>query len=1162
MRLDRLQIPAFGPFCDWERDFPPAPVDLHLMYGPNEAGKSSLLRAIRDLFFGVPARSSDVFRHEGKNLRIAATISRRDGKQLAFQRRKGNKNTLLDEQGRELAESALQEFLGGVDARFFSAMFGLGSAELRAGAEELLRGEGVLGNALFSASLGGSPVQTALQQLAAESDRIFRGRSTTQVTLRPAIQQYQELLRQSRDAIVRPEAWEAVELEWQKLATAWQTLQAELGTMETQLDWLNRCRDAWPAVHRLNEEQLHRDSLPQFPPLPSGFLERARKCRSDLQETQREALRCETELAVTQRQLEAVQVPQPLLDRSSEIESLHQDLGSWKKNQKKLREAQLEQAALEQTLADWKHRLGWQGDIEAMDRLNLDSALRLESEEAAEKLLQIESELAESRRLQKEARRDLDLLLREQSALPHSDWPPLREALESAAEASEAWNALPQHSEARNRAAEDVRQRHQQLRGAPTDWNQTGALQLPGKATLRRFRDELRRLDQEIAAEQGRLTEGEHRIESIRLEIDRISRRYELPTREDLLRARAERDAGWEQVLAKLEGREPARTTAGESPPEVVYPLKVSAADEVADRLFRDAATVEQIEEKRQQIAKSTRLNAESAAVLDGLREERRQQEAEWQSLWTGLGIHPLSPDEMEEWLDHWLAFQLALRELREQEALLEQRQSTVDRHRLLLSGLLGAPDDQGLPVLLQAARQKVQVGERVDGQRLELDRRRQLLENRLADLEQDRTSLESEVAEASERWRNVAIRAGLPPDVSPRNGMELLRERKELIRDLGQWKKLAGEMAALLAESGRFEQSARELAAACESPWGPVESVVKSLWSEFCSARDRVAVRQQLQKAADALQGRLASLRAEHRSAMEEQRGLLELMAGSFGELDSLIASLEQVAAADERLAALRTTLGGLARELAVPEFIRKVSEEDAASLTTRREALESGIRRLRQEREALETRRLELGSERKRMESAGSLAVDLVQQSETIASRIGDDARRFLRLRLAIHLMQEQIERFRRENQGPLLEGSGTIFSRITGGVFRGLRAEFNDDDTPVLVAIRAHDAIPVPVAGLSEGTRDQLFLALRLAALERHLEQAEPMPMILDDLLITFDDARARALLPELQRLARQTQVFLFTHHEHVIGLCRETLGDGGFTLHHVHAQGNRS
>jgi uncharacterized protein YhaN len=96
---------------------------------------------------------------------------------------------------------------------------------------------------------------------------------------------------------------------------------------------------------------------------------------------------------------------------------------------------------------------------------------------------------------------------------------------------------------------------------------------------------------------------------------------------------------------------------------------------------------------------------------------------------------------------------------------------------------------------------------------------------------------------------------------------------------------------------------------------------------------------------------------------------------------------------------------------------------------------------------------------------------------------------------------------------------------------------------------------DQTPVSIEGMSDGSRDQLYLALRIAALDQYLEKHEPMPLILDDLLITFDDNRATAILPQLAALSRRTQIFLFTHHDHLVELCCRTLGENSFHLHRL-------
>jgi uncharacterized protein YhaN len=74
-------------------------------------------------------------------------------------------------------------------------------------------------------------------------------------------------------------------------------------------------------------------------------------------------------------------------------------------------------------------------------------------------------------------------------------------------------------------------------------------------------------------------------------------------------------------------------------------------------------------------------------------------------------------------------------------------------------------------------------------------------------------------------------------------------------------------------------------------------------------------------------------------------------------------------------------------------------------------------------------------------------------------------------------------------------------------------------------------------VKVGGMSEGVRDQLYLALRLATLESYLAKSEPLPFIVDDILINFDDKRTAATLKILAELSKRTQVILFTHHSQV-------------------------
>ena len=134
-------------------------------------------------------------------------------------------------------------------------------------------------------------------------------------------------------------------------------------------------------------------------------------------------------------------------------------------------------------------------------------------------------------------------------------------------------------------------------------------------------------------------------------------------------------------------------------------------------------------------------------------------------------------------------------------------------------------------------------------------------------------------------------------------------------------------------------------------------------------------------------------------------------------------------------------------------------------------------------------------------------------------------------------------------------MLRRASEIFARITLGSFSGLEMDYQDD-RQILVGKRP-DAVKVGMDGLSQGTRDQLFLALRIAAIEEHLREREAVPIAIDDLLVQFDDDRAVATLGVLAELARRAQVLFFTHHGHLCELATAALPPDAWRRHDLSA-----
>ncbi len=136
-----------------------------------------------------------------------------------------------------------------------------------------------------------------------------------------------------------------------------------------------------------------------------------------------------------------------------------------------------------------------------------------------------------------------------------------------------------------------------------------------------------------------------------------------------------------------------------------------------------------------------------------------------------------------------------------------------------------------------------------------------------------------------------------------------------------------------------------------------------------------------------------------------------------------------------------------------------------------------------------------------------------------------------------------QRAIERHRAAAQDPLIARAGELFALATAGGFSGLGVGYDEADRPILVARRPAGQ-SVKVEGLSEGARDQLFLSLRLALLERRA--GEPLPFIGDDLLASFDDERTRRTLDLLAEFGARRQTILFTHHARVAEIARGLSG----------------
>src|SRR5690606_17859494 len=129
-----------------------------------------------------------------------------------------------------------------------------------------------------------------------------------------------------------------------------------------------------------------------------------------------------------------------------------------------------------------------------------------------------------------------------------------------------------------------------------------------------------------------------------------------------------------------------------------------------------------------------------------------------------------------------------------------------------------------------------------------------------------------------------------------------------------------------------------------------------------------------------------------------------------------------------------------------------------------------------------------------------------------EEALTEMGEVAERYVRVKTSAILLRWAIDRYRREKQAPLLKRAGQLFQVMTAGSFTSLRVDFDDQDNAHLTGVRPDESV-VPVSGMSTGTADQLYLALRVASIEDYLERAQALPFVADDLFINFRSKSGR-------------------------------------------------
>jgi uncharacterized protein YhaN len=1168
MRIERLDLERYGHFTDHHLDFSGPDVRLHIVHGANEAGKSTALSAICDLLFGVPERTRLGFRHGNNALRIGAVLRQPDGSVLEVKRRKGRQNTLLAADGSTaLGDGTLAPLLGGIDRGQFERLFGLDHARLRAGGEAMLAAGGDLARTLFQAGSGLTGIADIMAGLQADADRLG-GPHKRQGSkpLYEALDAYQAATARMRNEATKAEAWEAAEKRLADARAALAGLQKELETAQRAQSRLERIRRVRPLLARLETLAAERAELGAGPDLPAPLAEQWNAAQSRLLQADRHRQQAAQQLETALKALAEAGEPPLLPALAAEIEALFQRAGSVQKARTDLPRRQRELEMADERLGLLAARLGRHATPEALEQAQPGRVLaaRIREKVAIHGRLDGARDAAAKREML--AERSLSDLADAAGETDAAGDPLAAEAaLAAALRLGEVEKRLDEAAREAEARTDDLAVALARLGRFTGTAEALAKLALPDLPVIEGWTARLNDLAQKQAKlldalAQAMADERKHAATLAELAAD-----GEVPTLAAIEEARRQRDGAWQairrRILEKLDVPVAEWSSLGlGDAPAPRFEATVRAADQLADRRDREAQRVSRHARASSDLAEARARREALERDRNDLTTEVQKREAEWQGLWRASGFEAAEPVVMAGWrrqVDSVLALHRQSQEAARKMAGLVEEAARCANHLRDAMQLAGCPAAAGETEL---SRLRARADAAVKACREQTDKREKRrqeqarAERALRDAQREKAEAAEALAAWADGWASDMTALRLPTGTSPAEAEAALGAWEDIGQELRTRHELAHRIDGLLQDIKQFNDDLNilvEKAVALDPALGLEAGdpdAASRLLTSLDAARQRETRRGLLADATEKARRADEAATRELAEALAEREDLQQLYGLEPGDDVPAL-----VALASRRRTVLKAEQAALAELAQAGDgHSRTTLETEAAGLDPDGAAAE--LAAVGQEIARLQAALPQVSSDLRDAERAldelreRSGIGEAAQEAAAAEAKAAQHAARWLRLRAAGLLLTQAVERYRNRNEHPLLRRASAILALMAasgGNPVTHLKVDYGDGDHPVLLGVR-RDGSDAQVQDMSEGLRDQLFLALRIAAVEAHVAQASPLPFIADDLFITSDEPRTAAGLAALAELGASTQVVLFTHHRYVLDAAQGLTG----------------
>jgi len=1136
MRLRRLDLTRFGHFTDFSLDFgthEPGKADLHIIFGPNEAGKTTAFEAYLDLLFGIPTRSQYNFLHDYDNMRIGACLEI-DGVERDLVRIKKRQNDLLDASGNPVNPAVLARALGGMNREQYRAMFSLDDETIEKGGDDILASHGDLGQLLFSAAAGLSDLSGVLDK-AREAAEDFHKKSARKSYLAEARRNLKALDGQIRDIDLNARRYQTLRAALQAAETGEMAARKARDKLLGDKALLEAIKECLPLLTELNGLHSDLDAVKDYTAFQEAWSEQARSLRErEVAATAKESAAQDALEKLREKQAEIKPDPNILAVRQ-EIEQLMDAprsraltaQGDLPKRERELTELN---ADIEQAMKN----LG----LTEVDPANLAEPVLGRLERLVGDVETARYALKTSRDEESDAREELDGIAEgeadePQAILAVADLSALLERLEPEALASQ----LREANTAMNREKNAVTEALTNLVPWHGETNQYPVAPVT-EDQARRIADQHTALKDEHKAARQDYDRVAGELAGIQARIDTMKTDGTLFSDKDRKEARAKRDSVWDVHAQAL-----TQETTDRFHEEMVR------VDTIQDTQLEAADRLAQLRELQLNAADLTAQKAHWKGQYETHQRALEVQQGEFAALLKGLSL-PTDFDsrDLQPWLKTLAAAHKALAALAQAKEDQTRAQTDISKAEAALRKALNTTLEAGdLSDLSRLARQTLKEAGRVE----ERARAVQAARAKLAKREQKTGALEKCFSDADAEWRKRADASPLKYD-SPSDFQDALPTLRKLGPWLSEREKLNGRIKAMKKDADDFGHAVRNLNTRLGGDQVSEAFVIEQ------NLQDRL-------KSAEQVSHDLQTLKSQ----IQEQKDTLDRVGDEFKDIATAV---EEMAPAFPDAAAIKTTgdlrnavsktekADGLRKEIA--DLQRRIelrlgrADFDAALEILENSDIPTATARLQVVKadlaEAENTLEGAIGDLRAARDALAAVGGDdavarLQEKRQVLLLDIAEEARKSLRLRLGVLLAEQALTRYRDTHRSGMLAETQKAFSKLTAGRYARLATQ-PDGQNEVLLAVRGEDNRSISAVKMSKGTRFQLYLALRLAGYGQFVADGTTLPFVADDILETFDNTRTSAALDLLGEVSLSGQALYFTHHEHVVDLARARLGEG--------------